>query len=54
MFGRPPNQTDVNCCYEVLKFKALVVWLKRKVNVNNLFANVKLKSNFKAKLFNLF
>ena len=49
MFGRLPNQTDVNCCYEVLSLKALVLLLKRKVNVNDLFANMKLKSNFKAK-----
>ena len=49
MFGRLPNQTDVNYCYDVLSLKVLVVRLKSKVNVNDLSAKIKLKSNFKAK-----
>ena len=49
IFGRLPYQTNVNCCYDVLNLKALVVRLKPKVNVNNLSAKMKLKSNFKAK-----
>ena len=49
VFGRLPNQIDVNCCYDVLSLQALVVWLKPKVNVNDLSAKIKLKSNFKAK-----
>ena len=44
MFGRLPNQTDVNCCYDVLSLKVLVVRLKPKVNVNDLFAKMKLKA----------
>ena len=49
VFGRLPNQTDVNCCYDVLSLQVLVVRLKPKVNVNDLSAKIKLKSNFKAK-----
>ena len=47
IFGQLPYQTNVNCCYDVLNLKALVVWLKPKVNVNIL--KMKLKSNFRAK-----
>ena len=43
------TKPNVNSCYEVLSLKASVVRLKPKVNVNDLSAKMKLKSNFKAK-----